>query len=113
MSEKGAPWILLVRWMELCGEEGATPRKRGQPSGGEEATKGDWVTVGTARRRWGHSPSLLSLQQSRHVQAQVMPAIVARDSHVGCPPGLPVFGHQQIWSMRLYRFPFVLFRLPP
>ena len=46
-----------------AGEEGATPRKRrGRPSGGEEA-RGDWVTAGAGRRRSGRSSSLPSVQQ--------------------------------------------------
>ena len=57
-----------------AGEEGATPRKRrGRPSGREEAG-GDWVTAGAGRRRSGRSPSLPSVQQSRHIQAPVMTA---------------------------------------
>ena len=55
-------------------EEGATPRKRrGRPSGGEEAS-GEWVMAGAGRRRSGRSPSLPPVQQSRHIQAPVMPA---------------------------------------
>ena len=57
-----------------AGGEGATPKKRrGRPSGGEEAG-GEWVMAGAGRRRSGRSPSLPPVQQSRHIQAPVMPA---------------------------------------
>ena len=64
-------------------EEGATPRKRrGRPSGGEEA-RGEWVTVEPIRRRSGRSPSLPSVQPSRHIQVPVMPAPSSRLSGRG------------------------------
>ena len=74
VSEKRRPVDPLGEVDGAAGEEGATPRKRrGRPSGGEEAG-GDWVTAGAGRRRSGRSPSLPSVQQSLHIQAPVMPA---------------------------------------